>query len=87
MAQLYRHYDRDGVLLYIGITNKIAWRLLAHERNAGWWRQVRTVTISDPYPTREAALAAEPAGIALVSTTAVSDGKIRKCSCFLCQEN
>ena len=23
----------------------------------------------------------------LVSTTTVSDGKIRKCSCFLCQEN
>jgi tripartite-type tricarboxylate transporter receptor subunit TctC len=22
-----------------------------------------------------------------VSTTTVSDGKIRKCSCFLCQEN
>jgi hypothetical protein len=25
--------------------------------------------------------------IVRVSTTTVSDGKIRKCSCFLCQEN
>ena len=29
----------------------------------------------------------ERQGRELVSTTTVSDGKIRECSCFLCQEN
>jgi len=45
MTQLYRHFDGDGVLLYVGITRKIGWRLLAHERNAGWWRDVRRIDV------------------------------------------
>jgi hypothetical protein len=63
VTQLYRHFDGNGVLLYVGVTRKLGWRLLAHQRNAGWWRDVRTVTITSPYRTRKEALEAEAEAI------------------------
>jgi predicted GIY-YIG superfamily endonuclease len=63
VTQLYRHFDGEGRLLYIGISSSVSWRLMAHEKNAGWWKDVRTVTISAPYITRVEALAAEAAAI------------------------
>jgi hypothetical protein len=51
MTRLYRHFDRDGVLLYVGISTNATWRQLAHQRSAGWWKSVRRIEISDPYPT------------------------------------
>ena|ERR1700683_960621 len=63
MTSVYRHFNGAGDLLYIGISRNVSWRLMAHERNAGWWRDVRTVTISEPYPTRAEALQAEAAAI------------------------
>jgi hypothetical protein len=62
-CQLYRHFDGAGVLLYIGIARAVSWRLMAHEKNAGWWRDMRTVTVSAPYRSRAEALAAEAAAI------------------------
>jgi hypothetical protein len=60
VAQLYRHFDATGRLLYVGISLFAFRRLAAHERNAGWWKDVRTVTITPPYRTRaEVAAAAE----------------------------
>jgi len=51
VAQLYRHFDATGRLLYVGISLFAFRRLAAHERNAGWWKDVRTVTITPPYRT------------------------------------
>jgi predicted GIY-YIG superfamily endonuclease len=63
MTQIYRHFSGDGTLLYVGISSSVSWRLLAHQRNAGWWKDVRTVTISAPFITRAEALAAEAEAI------------------------
>jgi hypothetical protein len=59
VAQLYRHFDATGRLLYVGISLFAFRRLAAHERNAGWWKDVRIVTITPPYRTRAEAAAAE----------------------------
>jgi hypothetical protein len=59
VAQLYRHFDATGRLLYVGISLFAFRWLAAHERNAGWWKDVRTVTITPPYRTRAEAAAAE----------------------------
>jgi hypothetical protein len=59
VAQLYRHFDATGRLLYVGISLFAFRRLAAHERNAGWWKDVRTVTITPPYRTRAEPAAAE----------------------------
>lgn len=58
MAQLYRHFDGDGVLLYVGISLFALRRLAAHERTCGWWATVRRIEIA-PYRTRAEAAAAE----------------------------
>jgi len=63
MTQIYRHFSGDGTLLYVGISSSVSWRLLAHSRSAGWWKDVRTVTISAPFITRAEALAAEAEAI------------------------
>jgi hypothetical protein len=63
VTQIYRHLDGEGRLLYVGISSSVSWRLMAHEKNAIWWKDVRTVTISAPYITRAEALAGEAAAI------------------------
>jgi predicted GIY-YIG superfamily endonuclease len=42
---LYRHFNSEGVLLYVGITNTWPKRLSAHRRNAHWFDTVKYVTI------------------------------------------
>jgi len=64
MTQVYRHFDENGRLLYVGISRAVSWRLMAHEKNSGWWRDVRTITVSPPYRSRAEALAAEAAIVA-----------------------
>jgi hypothetical protein len=59
VAQLYRHFDATGRLLYVGISLFAFRRLAAHERNAGWWKDVRTITITSPHRTRAEPAAAE----------------------------
>jgi hypothetical protein len=49
--------------LYVGISSDATWRQIAHQRTAGWWRQVRRIEISEPYATRADALAAEAQAI------------------------
>jgi hypothetical protein len=58
MAQLYRHFDGAGNLLYVGISLFALRRLAAHEVHAGLWGDVRTITIT-PYPNRNDAARAE----------------------------
>lgn len=59
---LYRFYDQQGELLYVGITLDPGTRWQAHAREKGWWRQVATVTVTW-LDDRAAALEAERVAI------------------------
>jgi hypothetical protein len=61
---LYRHFDCQGVLLYVGVTDSPGARWNSHQRNSSWAKDV------DPgrtqfkwYPDRQTAEAAERAAI------------------------
>lgn len=54
---LYRLYDADDQLLYVGITNMPNVRLAAH-RGRGWWHQVARTEV-EWYETRQPAAQAE----------------------------
>ncbi len=62
MTSLYRHFDRNGRLLYVGISKNAVARLGGHKRNASWYPDIRNVTIAN-YPSRDAALRAEARAI------------------------
>jgi hypothetical protein len=55
---LYRHFDADGELLYIGVSLSAVERLSAHNRTARWADKITRVEI-ERFPTRQAVLAAE----------------------------
>jgi hypothetical protein len=55
---LYRHFDVNGVLLYVGIAVDPVQRLNGHRSGAYWYDQIDIIKIVR-YPTREAALAGE----------------------------
>lgn len=59
---LYRFYDADGVLLYVGISKHWPERLTQHRRDKVWWTEVARIDL-EPFPTREAVLEAERAAI------------------------
>lgn len=63
MANLYRHYDDRGRLLYIGISIGGPQRQRAHSSRAAWWRRVRKIMI-EPHDTIAAARVAEMMAIA-----------------------
>lgn len=42
---IYRHYDKDGVLLYVGMSNNALSRLSQHKQHADWFEQIETVKI------------------------------------------
>jgi predicted GIY-YIG superfamily endonuclease len=54
---LYRHYDADLRLLYVGITNNPGRRWEQH-RDKEWWEEVANTKI-ERYPDRESVLQAE----------------------------
>lgn len=58
---LYRHFDRSGRLLYVGISLSVVRRLSEHGAKP-WARDIASVTI-EKFQTREGALAAEMAAI------------------------
>lgn len=60
MAQhcLYRFFDSDGDLLYVGITMNPAARWPKHSSGKHWWTEVETITL-ETFASREAVLAAE----------------------------
>lgn len=51
---LYRLYDTDGQLLYVGITNNVKKRWRAHEKDKAWWSEVTHKTI-EWFETRKSA--------------------------------
>lgn len=55
---LYRHFNVDGELLYIGISLSAVGRLKQHMADKGWAGDIASVHI-EHYPTRKAALDAE----------------------------
>lgn len=54
---LYRHFDADGILLYVGISATPAYRLSQHI-DREWFNDIRRVEI-EMFPSREEAIAAE----------------------------
>lgn len=55
---LYRHFDKAGALLYVGISLSWPLRTKAHAQKSRWFDLVDKVEI-ERFPTREDALAAE----------------------------
>lgn len=62
MTTLYRLYARGGVLLYIGIANRVTRRLAEHARDKPWWPEVVNLTF-ETHPDRATAEAAERSAI------------------------
>lgn len=62
MTTLYRFYDKDDVLLYVGITDHPLHRVANHATQKPWWLYVVRATF-EHHPTRSAASAAEGAAI------------------------
>lgn len=55
---LYRHFDADGALLYVGISNSVLARTGAHVVGSVWASQIDTIRI-EWFDTRDAAVEAE----------------------------
>lgn len=62
VTALYRFYDQDEQLLYIGITGQPRERWPAHRRKAKWWFLAAFVAV-EIHPTEWQALDAERAAI------------------------
>jgi len=58
ITDLYRHFDADGRLLYVGVSFHAVVRAYQHKAGAEWWAQAVTMKV-ERFPTREAALLAE----------------------------
>ena len=61
MICLYRHFDENDRLLYVGISVDALSRTIQHKRSA-WWGEVATITIQR-FATRDEALRAEAEAI------------------------
>ncbi len=59
---LYRHRDKNGTLLYVGISLSVAARLAQHEATSHWFAEVTQVDV-EYFPTRDEACAAERVAI------------------------
>lgn len=54
-TSVYRYYDRDGLLIYVGITSRGARRNYEHNTSKDWWPYVARQEV-DHYETRALAL-------------------------------
>jgi hypothetical protein len=61
-TDLYRHFDSDGVLLYVGISLSAVLRLSQHKERAVWRDRIARVEVVS-YPTRDEAKVAEAEAI------------------------
>lgn len=55
---VYKHFDEEGTVLYVGVSNDPMMRTRSHEKEADWFDDVRSIDVKS-YPTREDALEAE----------------------------
>jgi predicted GIY-YIG superfamily endonuclease len=61
---LYRHFDKDNVLLYVGISYNALARLNQHKNKAHWFKDITNITI-EPFETRKEVEEAELQAIRL----------------------
>jgi len=59
---LYRHFNENGILLYVGISLKWTSRTKEHHRRSPWWRDVANITLQH-FDTLKEARAAEKIAI------------------------
>lgn len=59
---LYRCYDEQDVLLYVGIAGNPMNRLCQHEKGSQWFDKLKNINV-EPYPSRRLALEAEKEAI------------------------
>lgn len=59
---LYRHFNKNGELLYVGISLNSINRLSQHKKNAHWFNDIARIEL-EQFPTRESALEAEKQAI------------------------
>lgn len=57
-TELYRHFDRAGNLLYVGVSITTMVRLNQHRCNSRWFKHIATITV-EHFPTRKQAFDAE----------------------------
>lgn len=62
MTNLYRHFDENGILLYVGVSLSAIKRLSAHATRSPWSNEIKRVDIQS-FLTRKEALAAESTAI------------------------
>lgn len=62
MTTLYRLFNADNQLLYIGIADHWPRRINDHAHDKPWWPEVATTTV-EHFPNRETAVAAETQAI------------------------
>lgn len=55
---LYRHFDKNGKLLYVGVSTSALKRLAEHKQSSHWYYEITNVTIEN-FDSRDAVLKAE----------------------------
>src|SRR4051812_48825187 len=75
-TELYRHFDKKGQLLYIGISLSTAARLMEHRSGSGWAGKIATITI-ERFRSRKVALEAERLAIQAEHPIHNVTGKLR----------
>jgi len=68
VTQLYRHFDANGNLLYVGISISAMVRLSQHKDFSPWYADVARVEIEN-FPTRQDAMRAEREAVRTESPT------------------
>jgi len=59
---VYKHWDRNGVLLYVGCCRDVERRTSGHMSNSPWYDEIADIT-SEEYPDRKSGLKAEKKAI------------------------
>ena len=62
MSSVYRMFDQDGALLYVGATGFMPRRLQQHAGSRPWWHEVAQITVQH-FDTMDEALRVEAAAI------------------------
>jgi predicted GIY-YIG superfamily endonuclease len=83
-TELYRHFDKNKTLLYVGVSLSCAARLAQHRDHAHWFKDVDSVTI-ERFSTRREALEAEK--IAVVSENPKCNIQLKKTIAEIAREN
>jgi predicted GIY-YIG superfamily endonuclease len=83
-TELYRHFDKNKTLLYVGVSLSCAARLAQHRDHAHWFKDVDSVTI-ERFSTRREALEAEK--IAVVYENPKCNIQLKKTIAEIAREN